>query len=203
MLQLKKDDLDAMAQRDRARLVNGLTGYKSPFLLGSADADGLTNLALFSSVFHLGADPALIGLIFRPHSVPRHSLENILQTHCFTLNLAHADILEQTHQTSARYPREQSEFATTGLTEAYSEELAAPYVAESRLGIGLKLRQQIELDINQTCLIIGEICEVRMSEGALGDDGTLDMDLLGGLAVCGLDSYYQVRSLRRLAYAKP
>ena len=74
---LQRSDIEAMEKRSRANLVNSLAGYKSANLLGSVNGRGQTNLALMSSVLHIGAHPPLVGVLIRPHSVPRHSLENL------------------------------------------------------------------------------------------------------------------------------
>ncbi|MCJ8275234.1 MAG: flavin reductase family protein, partial [Bdellovibrionales bacterium] len=50
------------------KLVNSLSGFKSANLVGTQSKDGQTNLAMFSSFFHLGANPPLMGFVLRPHS---------------------------------------------------------------------------------------------------------------------------------------
>ena len=44
----------ALPTRQRAALINSLTGFKSPNLVGTADSQGNTNLAIMSSAVHLG-----------------------------------------------------------------------------------------------------------------------------------------------------
>ncbi|MGO3346471.1 MAG: hypothetical protein ACTIM4_14665 [Marinomonas sp.] len=51
--------LSEMTSRYRTQLINSLSGFKSANLIGTCNAQGQTNLAIFSSVFHLGASPAL------------------------------------------------------------------------------------------------------------------------------------------------
>ena len=105
-----REDIDAMDSRYRAHFINSLSGVKSANLLGTRSELGEENLAIISSVFHLGANPPLMGMIMRPHSVARHSLENILETGVYTLNHIADSFFAQAHQTSAKYPKEQSEF---------------------------------------------------------------------------------------------
>ena len=126
---LTREHINAMEKRHRANLINSLSGYKSANLLGTVNARGQTNLALVSSVFHIGAHPPLVGMLMRPHSVPRHSLENLMELGVYTLNVVTQQMYREAHQTTARYPQEQSEFAAVGLTEEYSAHLKAPYVA--------------------------------------------------------------------------
>ncbi len=77
MQHFTQTDIQAMAQRYRAAFINSLGGFKSLVMVGTADTEGVTNLSVFSSLFHIGANPPLCGLIFRPDSVERHTLTNI------------------------------------------------------------------------------------------------------------------------------
>ena len=200
---LTRDDIDAMEKRHRANLINSLSGYKSANLLGTINNQGQTNLALMSSVFHIGAHPPLVGMLIRPHSVPRHSLENLIELGQYTLNVVTQEMYQQAHQTTARYSREQSEFAAVGLDEEYSPHLKAPYVAQSQIKTGLSLVDTQTLAVNDTVLVIGEIVELRISEALLGDDGQLNHNAAESVAISGLDEYHMASSMERLAYPKP
>ncbi|MBA3980721.1 MAG: flavin oxidoreductase [Alcanivorax sp.] len=203
MTALTRFDLTSMPPRYRTSFVNALSGFKSANLVGTRHPDGQENLALFSSAVHLGADPALLGLISRPPVSERHTLENILATGVFTLNQVHPGITEAAHQTSARYPRDISEFQACGLTPWYSGTLDAPYVQESRLRIGLRLRDTLPIPLNDTVLIIGEVIEVLTEPDAVGDDGHIHIHHLDTVTVSGLDSYHRTLPLARYPYAKP
>jgi flavin reductase (DIM6/NTAB) family NADH-FMN oxidoreductase RutF len=107
-LHLKTDDLTAMARVYRANLINSISGYKPAMLIGTKNADGMLNLAIFSSIVHLGADPALIGFIQRPVGVSGDTFRNIMETKQYTINHVHKEIVEKSHYTSAK--TETSEF---------------------------------------------------------------------------------------------
>lgn len=96
------DDITAMDKLVRVQFATSLPGAKPISLIGTIDAEGQTNLAPFSSVVHLGSNPALLGMISRPDLVERHTLSNILATKCWTINHLHPDILDAAHQCSAR-----------------------------------------------------------------------------------------------------
>lgn len=192
-----------MEKRQRTNLINSVSGYKSANLLGTVAEAGQTNLALMSSVFHVGANPATVGLLMRPHSVPRHSLENILEQGSFTLNMVTRDIHAQSHQTSARYPREESEFAAVGLDEEYSEVIGAPYVAQSPIKTGVILLETHKIAVNETVLVVGEIVEIRLNQGLMAKDGQLRLNAAQVVAISGLDEYHMADSLGRLPYPKP
>ena len=46
----------------RLKLINSITGVKPANLIGTRSSDGITNLAIFSSIVHLGSNPPLIHL---------------------------------------------------------------------------------------------------------------------------------------------
>ena len=79
-------DITAFEKIYRLNFVNGLPGYKPANLVGTAAPDGRTNLAIFSSVLHLGSDPAVLGMVTRPTTVPRHTYQTIKDNGgCYTL----------------------------------------------------------------------------------------------------------------------
>jgi flavin reductase (DIM6/NTAB) family NADH-FMN oxidoreductase RutF len=203
MKHLTSEDITALEPRFRARFINSLSGFKSANLVGTQDAKGITNLSMISSAFHIGADPALMGMIIRPDGVPRDTLDNIKQTGVYTINQVSAQIYKQAHQTSARYDVNVSEFEQVGLTAEYINDVAAPFVAQSRLKFSLQVREIIPLAINNTILVIGEISHVLFVEQALKADGYLDIESLETVAVSGLDGYHTTKRLSRLSYAKP
>ncbi|BBN83434.1 flavin oxidoreductase [Pseudoalteromonas sp. A25] len=202
-MHFSKQHIDALDKQTRVHLINSLSGFKSANLIGTADKQGKENLAIVSSVFHLGANPPLIGMIMRPHSVPRHTLENILETGHYTINHIHTEIVEKAHQTSARYDKAISEFSAVGLTPQYHEPCMAPFVKESKLKIAVTLKSTQTIELNQTELVIGEITDIYLEDdAAYCHDGFLDLEQLQTVAISGLDRYHTTSGLTRLSYAK-
>jgi flavin reductase (DIM6/NTAB) family NADH-FMN oxidoreductase RutF len=196
-------DLQQMEQRKRAMLINSIGGYKWVSLIGTIDENKNTNLAIFSSLFHLGANPALIGFIVRPDSVDRHTLTNIISTKCYTVNQINENIYKQAHQTSARYEKEISEFDAIALTTCFKNNFVAPYVLESNIQLGVVFKERIDLTINGTILIIGEITELYYPKNCICEDGFIDNEKANTITCSGLDSYHSTTKLSRLSYAKP
>jgi flavin reductase (DIM6/NTAB) family NADH-FMN oxidoreductase RutF len=81
-----------MEQRKRAQFINSISGFRSVALIGTTDTNGQTNLAIFSSIVHIGSNPPLLSFIMRPDSVERHTLTNILETGFYTINHINAGI---------------------------------------------------------------------------------------------------------------
>lgn len=158
MKHLNSEAINKLDKRKRANLINSISGYKSANLIGTISDSGVANLAIFSSVVHLEANPPLLGFILRPVAeVPRHTYENIKQNGSYTINHVHENFVEKAHWTSAKFKRDESEFAKCGLTAEFINDFAAPFVAESKIKIGLKLVEEIPINFNKTILIIGEI----------------------------------------------
>lgn len=201
--QITYTDLMAMEQHKRAHLINSVGGFKSICLIGTADKLGNTNLAIFSSIVHIGANPPLICFIMRPDSVERHTLSNILETGCYTIKHINENIYKQAHQTSARYSKNISEFDATGLTATYKNNFKAPFVKESVIQLAVEFKERIDLTINNTILVIGEISQLYFPGDCLYEDGYIDIEKAGTIACTGLDSYHTTQRLQRLNYAKP
>ncbi len=200
---IDRQAIEAMEHLYRVAFINSLSGFKSANLVGTVDQVGQTNLSIVSSCIHIGAHPPLMAMIVRPHSVDRHTLENLLATGEYTLNHVNQEIYPQAHQTSARYPKDVSEFSATGLTELWQEGFAAPYVKEANIRLGLAFREHHHLAINGTELIIGEIMQVWVPDECVQADGFVDIEQAQTVALSGLDRYHRSEHLARLSYAKP
>lgn len=195
-------DLAEWPSRKRAHFLNTMSGYKPVHLLGTVSKEGNFNVAVFSQVIHVGANPAMLGVLFRPATVPRHSLTNIRDTKYFTLNHVSSSMVDQTHQTAAKYARNESEFKAVGLNPRLSNIHPAPYVAESPVQIGLKLKEEILISSNQTILIVGELLDVSLNPSTIKNDGYVDLASQEVVCCTGMDAYHLPNKLKRLSYAE-
>ncbi|MCE2957835.1 MAG: flavin reductase family protein [Flammeovirgaceae bacterium] len=201
--QFDSSQIMAMESRKRAQLINSLGGFKSVCLISTIDGTGSTNVAIFNSIFHIGANPPLIAFIVRPDSVDRHTLSNILETGMYTINHLNENIYKQAHQTSARYEKEISEFDATGLTREFKNGWKAPFVKESRIQMGVEFKQRIDIALNGTIMVIGEIKHISFPSDCLCVDGFVDIEKAKSITCSGLDSYHTTYRIGRLSYAKP
>ncbi|SHK97944.1 flavin reductase family protein [Hymenobacter psychrotolerans] len=195
-------DLQRFEKVFRLNLVNSLPGYKPANLIGTADGSGATNLAIFSSVLHLGSAPAVLGIVTRPTTVPRHTYQNLKATGCFTINHVHAGFVAQAHYTSADFPDTESEFVACGLTPVWRDDFPAPYVAESQISIGLRLQEELPIH-NGTVLLVGSVEHIYLPDTVLLADGTLDLAAVEDVSVSGLDTYFRAQPVGAFAYARP
>jgi len=202
-MNIRKEKIEEFDKLYRTAFVNSLSGFKSGNLIGTVSNNGKTNLAIFSSVIHVGANPASMGFLMRPVTVERNTYSNIKENGYFTINHINKDIFKKAHQTSARYDKEVSEFDTCGLTPQYSELLPAPYVKESKIKIGLHFVEENEIKFNGTIFIVGEIIEVIIDDDLILPDGYIDIEKARTVAISSLDGYHQTKRIARLSYAKP
>lgn len=202
-INFKTSDLDKMEKQNVVHLINSLGGFKSVALVGTSDMQGKTNVSVFSSFFPIGTNPPLIGLIFRPSLPERDIMRNILSTGFYTINQINEGIYRQAHQPSARYDKEISEFDATGLTQEYKNAFFAPFVLESNVQLGIEFQDKIDIAVNTTPLIIGEIVQAFLPEDCLGDDVFVNLEKANTFTCSGRDNYHKAVQLDRLRYAKP
>lgn len=203
MKYFSKNNIDELNHLYKINLVNSCSGYKSANLIGTQDNLGKTNVAIFSSVIHMGSNPPIFGVLFRPTSVPRNTYENIKETGLYTINHIHEGIILEAHHTSAKYSKDQSEFDVTTLKKEYKNEFNAPFVKGSPLQMGLKFIEEYEIKANGTILLVGEIQHLYINNELLLDDGFVDLSKGKTVAINGLDGYVIPTLKMRLDYQRP
>ena len=203
MANINSEQIAQLEKHYRISLINSLIGYRALNLLGTTSNHGITNLCIISSVFHLGANPPLIGLVVRPEREHNDTLRNIKETGQYTLNNVLPGWYMQAHQTSASYPSGVSEFDACGFNKQYIPGFKAPFVAQSTVRIGLALADFIDIELNGTTVVIGEIIHILTEDNLIATDGTVEHSNAGTMTVAGLDTYYLPQFVGQLAYAKP
>jgi flavin reductase (DIM6/NTAB) family NADH-FMN oxidoreductase RutF len=193
-----KDAFSKLERFYKANLINSSTGFKPANLIGTINESGLTNLAIFSSVVHLGSDPALIAFVQRPIIDTSHTYKNILETGQYTINHVHKTHIKDAHQTSGKY--EESEFEKCNFSEAWIENFKAPFVKESNVKLGLEFVEEIYIKHNGTRLMIGEVKHLILDDAYIADDGLILLDDAGSSLVSGLDHYHSAKAIERFGY---
>lgn len=201
---ITESELKNMDRIRRLNIINSITGIKPANLIGTQNKQGNHNLAIFSSVVHLGSDPALLGFITRPTGeVSRNTLDNIVETKYYTINHVPIDMIQAAHQTSAKYPESLSEFEQCGFDEQYLETFNAPFVKQANIKIGMQLAEIIPIKRNGTQLVIGEIKLMKLATELISKEGYIDLEQAQSAGISGLNSYYQLHLLESFPYARP
>lgn len=203
MMQLNGNEIQSLDKIYRLNLINSVTGIKPANLIGTKNSQGIENLAIFSSVVHLGSNPPLIGMVTRPtDEVPRHTYSNIQESGIYTINAVNAEMTKEAHYTSAKFDAEESEFKECGFIPEYVDGFDAPFVKQSKLKMGLKLVDQYPIRQNGTILLVGEIQHLIVADDAITSEGYLQLDKLNVAGISGLNSYYQLNGLATYPYAR-
>lgn len=203
MKSLDRNEIKNLENSHRVTLINSLIGVKAANMIATQSLEAQTNLSLVSSVFHLGASPALFGFIIRPDSVPRDTLKNLREHPYLTVNHVNSSIVENAHQTSARYGAEECEFIKCNLSKEFFNNHPVPFVKESKIKFSAKMLRETPVPENGTHIIVCEILDIHLNQSYLDHDFFIDITKAGSIGVSGLDQYLDVKSLGRLSYAKP
>lgn len=201
MKSYSKEDIQALDRIFRLNLINSISGYKPANLIGTKGSAG-ENLAIISSVVHLGSSPALLGFIMRPDTVERHSLANIKETGFFTINHVDENLAERAHYTSANFDKSVSEFDACKIKASYIDEFMAPFVEESSVKMAMKTTEFIPIKSNGTIMIVAAVEKLILDEKLLKENGQLDLNVSKTVCISGLNRYHQVREIANYPYAR-
>ncbi|MEK9603167.1 MAG: flavin reductase [Flavobacteriaceae bacterium] len=203
MPHFKTEDLEFFDKIYRLNLVNSITGYKSANLIGTKSNSGDENVAIFSSITHLGSNPALLHFTLRPNTVPRDTYKNIKENQFFTVNHVSLPQIEEAHHTSAKYDEGVSEFDQTLLKAEYKSGWYAPFVKDSPVQLGCRYLNEYDIEENGCVLIIAAIEHIFVEDKLLQKDGWVKLESGGVVAINGLDGYTLPQLQKRLDYARP
>lgn len=203
MISITKEALKKLPKIPRLNLVNSCTGYKSANLIATKSASGVENVAIFSSITHLGSDPALIGFILRPATVPRDTYKNIKETGYFTVNHITSDMISDAHHSAANYHESISEFDKTNLEPEYVDGIETPFVKGSPVRLLCKYVNEYEIKENGVIHIIASIETIFHDENLVaGNEYFLQLDKANVVTVNGLDGYCLPKLIDRFEYAR-
>lgn len=203
MQKFTKDELFTMSKVPRLNLLNCITGYKSANLIATVSKEGISNVAIFSSVTHLGSEPPLIGFILRPTTVPRDTYKNIKETGYFTVNHITSTMIVDAHHTSSSYEESISEFDKTNLEAEYIENNKFPFVKGSPVKLYCKYLNEYKIEENGCLHIIASVEELYVEDNLLHEDNWIQLDRGNVVAINGLDGYAVPKIKDRFQYARP
>jgi len=197
------NDIQNLNKIFKINLINSCSGFKSANLLGSLSEEGVSNVAVFSSVTHLGSNPPTLGFILRPTTVPRDTYKNIKDSGSFTINHIYEAIIEDAHHTSAKYPKEVSEFDVTNLEEEFKGQFKAPFVKGAPVQMSMKFIEEVYVPSNDVMLIVSQIEELYIDDELLQADGLINLSKGNIATINGLDTYAVPKFNKQLSYQRP
>ena len=200
MKNLTKKDIIKMDRFDRVNLISSVSGIKAAMLIGTISKHNISNVAIFSSIIHLGSNPALIGLLIRPQTKRvSDTYQNIKSNKSFTINHVNKNIISKAHYTSAKTSSNTSEFDDVGLNEEYIGNLQSPFVKEADVGLGLIYCDEISLS-NKCILVIGEIDNIKLRNDLADVNGLINLSNYNSIGVDGIGHYYKLNLTKNYEY---
>ncbi|GAB1857797.1 flavin reductase [Flavobacteriaceae bacterium MHTCC 0001] len=203
MVYFSDTDIQQLEHIYKINLINSCSGYKSANLIGSISKEGIENVAVFSSVTHIGSSPAMLGFFLRPTTVIRNTYENLKSTGVYTINHIHKSITSEAHHTSAKYDSDISEFDVTNLESEYKGEFNAPFVKNAPIQLAMSFVEEYDIKANNTILVIGKIVGLYVNEVLIEDDGFINLSKAEVAAINGLDGYAVPNGNTRFGYQRP
>ena len=200
---LKKDEIDALERKYKLNLINSISGIKPANLIGTRSTDQQDNAAIFSSVVHLGSNPAQIGFIMRPQTEESsgNTYPNILATGYYTINHVSESFIKKAHYTSAKLEKDNSEFDRMKLKRVFLGDFHAPFVEGSAVKIGMKHMTSIPLP-NDCIFVIGTVELIAFPDDSINELGQLDLASYSCAGISGLNTYYGINKLDSFPYVR-
>ncbi|UZD22847.1 flavin reductase [Algoriphagus halophytocola] len=201
-MRLSKKEIEQLDRKFRLNLINSISGIKPANLIATKSRENHENVAIFSSVVHLGSSPAQLGFIMRPQTeIPRDTYPNILETGYYTINHISDSFIEKAHFTSAKLKKGESEFERMKLEPEYLAGFFAPFVQESPVKIGMKHQESIPLP-NGCIFVIGSVEVIHMADHIINELGQLELQTYSGVGISGLNTYYGLNKLASFPYVR-
>ncbi len=199
---LKTEDIKNLDRIYRLNLINSVSGIKPANLIGTRSESGQDNVAIFSSVVHLGSNPPQLGFVMRPQTKPyTDTYANIMETGFYTINHVIDSFVERAHYTSAKLKSEDSEFDVMSIQKQFIENFFAPFVRSSPVKIGMKHLKSISLP-NDCIFIIGEIILIDLSDASINNLGQLDLSAQKSVGVSGLNTYHRLHKMDTFPFVR-
>jgi len=171
------------AEMDQAAIYKLLTGAVIPRPIGwisSISADGLVSLAPFSYFNAIGDDPPHVMFsTVRTNDRNKDTLNNVLETKQFVVNMVTENTVAQMNQTADVVPHDVNEFELAGLTQIPSSIVRPPRVAESPVQFECELVHHYALENSKTggaVLMVGRIVMFHFDESVLLENYRINME---------------------------
>ena len=176
-----------------------LTGAVIPRPIGwisSISEDGINNLAPFSFFNAIGDDPPHVMFsTVRGNNTNKDTLNNVLSTKQFVVNMVTEELVEQMNMTSQSIPSDESEFELAGLTPIASVKVKPMRVKESPITFECELVHHYSLENHKfggATMIVGKIIMMHIDESVLLDNYKINMDTYKPVARLAGSNYSKI-----------
>lgn len=173
-------DPNTTSQKDIYKILTGTIIPRPIGWVSTISKDGHHNLAPFSFFNAVGEDPPHVMFsTVRSGNVNKDTLNNVLETGEFVVNMGTEALVDKLNLTSANLKPEESEFELAGLTPAPSLIVKAPRVLESPVNMECKLVHHYSLEDYKdggATVMIGRVVMFHVDDSILLDNYKIDQD---------------------------
>ena len=169
---------------DQKAIYKLLTGAVIPRPIGwisSVSPSGVPNLAPFSFFNAIGDDPPHVMFsTVRSNNTNKDTLNNVLETKEFVVNMVTEDTVERMNRTAEIVAPEVNEFELAGLTPIASVKVKPARVKESPITMECELVHHYTLENHKyggATIIIGKIVMFHIDESVLLDDHKINLEV--------------------------
>jgi len=179
-----------------------LTGSVIPRPIGwisTLDKNGINNLAPFSYFNAVGEDPPHVMFsTVRSNNTNKDTLNNVLATHQFVVNMVTEDLVEQMNATAQAVAADVDEFELVGLTPIASTKIKPMRVKESPITFECEMVHHYFLEDHKNggaCIIIGKIVMMHIDESVLLDNYKINLETYKPVARLAGSNYSKLGEL--------
>lgn len=193
---------------DQKAIYKLLTGSIIPRPIGwisTVDVNGKNNLAPFSYFNAVGEDPPHVMFsTVRGNDTNKDTLNNVLATQQFVVNLVTEELVEKMNKTAEAVAPDVDEFEMANLTPIASLKVKPMRVKESPVVFECQLVHHYFLEDHKNggaCVLIGRVVMMHFDESVLLDDFKINMEAYKPVARLAGSNYAkigEVFSVKRL-----
>lgn len=177
-MEFNPDELD---QKAIYKLITGAIIPRPIGWISSISEQGVPNLAPFSFFNVIGDDPPHV--MFSTAHANQHkkdTLNNVLQTKQFVVNMVTEEIVEAMNTTAQTVHSDIDEFELAGLTPLPSVKVKPPRVKESPITFECELVHHYSLENHKyggATMVVGRIVMFHFDEAVLLEDHKINLDV--------------------------
>lgn len=168
------------SQKDVYKILSGAVIPRPIGWISTISEDGVPNLAPFSFFNAVGEDPPHVMFsTIRPGNSNKDTLNNVLATKQFVVNMATEELAEAVNASSASLPPDVDEFEYAGVTKAPSLLVKAPRVKESPIHFECELVHHYNIEDHKhggATIVVGRIVMFHVDESVLLDDFKINQE---------------------------
>ncbi len=192
-------DPQNIEQKSIYKLLTGIVIPRPIGWISSISEEGITNLAPFSYFNAVGDDPPHI-MFSAGHgqNANKDTLNNVLATKQFVVNMVTEELVEQMNSTAQKIPSHESEFDHAGLTPIPSLKIKPPRVKESPIAMECELVHHYTLENSKfggSTILVGRIVMFHIADNMLLDDFKINLEMYKPIARLAGSNYSKLGEL--------